>query len=170
MLDSIPISDLFQGLDSAAVPPAHAVAGVAGGGVSDGGLVSSFISRRSSDDSQGASFGVEVVPGGVIVKCLGCKGGNPEPEKCGKVKGFSRASRRRCMEMLMRLDWSNLSAQGKHADAVRAFFVTLTYWREISPWLGHALSQRVSPANGQPFGRCRGKNSGWTYRLSVTSI
>ena len=85
------------------------------------GLVNGRISARG---------GVAVfLPGGV--QCKRWSSG-PECERRGggvrgKIKGFSRASRRRLMDKLMGVDWRAVAVPTKHAHEGRAFFVTLTY-------------------------------------------
>ena len=45
----------------------------------------------------------------------------------GTINGFSRASRRRLTDRLMRVPWNDVAQTDKHASSSRAFMLTLTY-------------------------------------------
>lgn len=48
----------------------------------------------------------------------------------GKISGFSPASRRRLMDVLLRIDWAKRTASSPHTNQANTFFITLTYGDE----------------------------------------
>ena len=49
----------------------------------------------------------------------------------GKIYGFSRASRRRLTDRLMRVPWNDVAETDKHSKSSRGFLITLTYPKEF---------------------------------------
>lgn len=109
-----PFSDIGEG---ATGPAPRAVAG---------GEAPSLDNGDKSGRSPVAGV-VKFMPGGMKVSVRKPGGSMPVGGKRGIVKGFSRQSRARLIELVMALALSAVAAPGKGARVGRAFWITLTY-------------------------------------------
>lgn len=85
---------------------------------------------------------IEILPGGIAFKREQPKGNN-KPLGGGSrsdVVGFSKNSRKRLMDVLMRFDFDAHTAKGKRSPAARSMFCTLTF-SDSAPFLQEATPE-----------------------------
>jgi hypothetical protein len=69
--------------------------------------------------------------GGTHIRSVALPAGKYHGGRRGVIRGFSKASRRRLTDRLMRVPWRDVAQTDKHASQARAVLVTLTYPREF---------------------------------------
>lgn len=83
-------------------------------------------------------------------------GDPPAAAKRGRIKGFSLASRRRLLDLLMAVPWADLATTDRHSAAAGCIFLTLTYPREYpgewETWKRHLDAFRRALAHQKPNG------------------
>lgn len=83
-------------------------------------------------------------------------GPGPGTAPRGKIHGFSRASRRRLIDTLMAVPWSEIATVDKHATTTHGVFLTLTYPAEYpgewETWKRHLDAFRRALAHRKPEG------------------